>query len=284
MCGTMLFSGDYHFFDCKYNIEGYTGQDAGGPAQVLFLGVSLALLALLLTLLRKIPAEKARRTVGWLSVFLTVLCAGKTVWESCYDIARTGAFNTGILPLDLCSMIMPAGILAGFGRGKIQRMAAAWVSTGGILGGLATMVQLNALRFYPMLSFGAFYSMLWHFLMVFMGALLCVTADSRPDFSAVLDGYRFHLLFSALVIPVDYLFGFDFMFYREMSSLPFLSGLAAPLAEHGLSLLIPVLMLAVYFALYCLIGGMTVLIGGRGKVGGLRQACREKPLAVSRRG
>ena len=280
----MLFTGDYHFFDYKYDIAGYTGQDAGGAAQMLFPAVSLALLVLLLTLLRKTPEEKARRIVGCLGIFLTVLYIAKTAWESCYDIARSGAFNTGLLPLDLCSMIMPAGILAGFGRGRIRQMAAAWVSTGGILGGLATMVQLNALRYYPMLSFGAFYSMLWHFLMVFMGALLCVTASRRPDMDTVLQGYRFHLLFSALVIPMDYLFGFDFMFYREMGGLPFLSELEAVLAQHRLALLTPVLMLAVYFAMYCLIAGMTALIGSRRQAAVPHPVRQGEALPVSRRG
>ncbi len=280
----MLFTGDYHFFDYKYDIAGYAGQDAGGMAQALFLVVSLAVLVLLLTLLRKTPEEKARRIVGWLGVFLTALYAGKTIWESCYDIARSGAFNTGLLPLDLCSLIMPAGILTGFGRGKVRQMAAAWVSTGGILGGLATMVQLNALRYYPMLSFGALYSMLWHFLMVFMGALLCVTASSRPGPDRVLHGFRFHLLFSALVIPVDYLYGFDFMFYREMSGLPLLSGVAASLAQHRMALLTPVLMLMVYFAMYCLIAGMTALIGNRERTAGLRHAGHKKALTVGGRG
>ncbi len=273
----MLFTGNYHFFDYKYDIEGYAGQDAGGMAQILFPAASLVLLVLLLTLLRKTPEEKARRIVGWLGIFLTVFYAAKTTWESGYDIARTGAFNTGLLPLDLCSMIMPTGILTGFGRGKIRQMAAAWVSTGGILGGLATMVQLNAFRYYPMLSFGAFYSMLWHFLMVFMGLLLRVTAGRRPDAGTVLDGFRFHLLFSALVIPVDFLFGFDFMFYREMGGLPFLSGLAASLAQQRMALLTPVIMLAVYFAMYCLIAGTEALFGQRGETHGLRQAAAGRP-------
>ena len=276
----MLFSGDYHFFDYKYNIEGYAGQDAGGAAQTLFLAVSLTLLVLLTILLRRTPEEKARRIVGWLGIFLTVLYAAKTTWESCWDIAETGAFNTGLLPLDLCSMIMPAGILTGFGRGRIRQMAAAWVSTGGILGGLATMVQLNALRYYPLLSFGAFYSMLWHFLMVFMGLLLCVTASRGPDLTTVLEGYRFHLIFSAVVIPVDFAFGFDFMFYREMSGLPFLAEVAASLARHRLSLLTPVLMLLVYFAMYSLIAGVTALARNLGGADGLQRAGRGKPVIL----
>ena len=284
MFTTKLFTGDYHFFDYKYDIESYAGQDAGGAAQTLFLVVSLALLVLLLSLLRKTPEEKARRIVGCLGIFLTVLYVAKTAWESFYDIARTGSFNTGLLPLDLCSMIMPAGILTGFGRGRLRQMAAAWVSTGGILGGLATMVQLNAFRYYPMLSFGAFYSMLWHFLMVFMGALLCMTASRRPDVRTVLKGCLFHLFFSALVIPVDYIFGFDFMFYREMSDLPFLSGLADALAQYRMAFLTPVLMLIVYFVMFGLIAETAALLRNLAGAAGPRQAGRGKPLAVSHRG
>ena len=35
MFTTKLFTGDYHFFDYKYDIESYAGQDAGGAAQLL---------------------------------------------------------------------------------------------------------------------------------------------------------------------------------------------------------------------------------------------------------
>ena len=35
-----MFRGSYNFFDYKYNIVGYTGQDFGGPAQWLYLAIS----------------------------------------------------------------------------------------------------------------------------------------------------------------------------------------------------------------------------------------------------
>ena len=59
MFTTKLFTGDYHFFDYKYDIESYAGQDAGGAAQTLFLIVSLALLVLLLSLgMAFVPCKK----------------------------------------------------------------------------------------------------------------------------------------------------------------------------------------------------------------------------------
>jgi len=260
-----MFTGDYHFFDYKYNIAGYTGQDYGGVAQYLYLGISVVLLTVLLIALRKTPRERVRRIVGVLGIFLTVFYLGKTAWETYYDVQLTGAFNKYLLPLDTCSIIMPAGILAGFGRGKLQRMAAGWIATGGIVGGIATMLFLNAFKYYPFFSFGAFYSMLWHFLMVFMGLLILVTERSPLRFSLVTDGYLLHALVSAVVIPIDFIFGFDFMLYRELGGVPFFEGVASRLAERGLAFLNPIMMLALYFAAFSIIYAVAARIKNRKK-------------------
>ncbi|MBR6376211.1 MAG: hypothetical protein IKS05_00430 [Oscillospiraceae bacterium] len=47
-----MFTGDYGFFDYKYDIAGYHGQDFGGPAQFFYLAISAVLLVLLLRALR----------------------------------------------------------------------------------------------------------------------------------------------------------------------------------------------------------------------------------------
>ncbi|MBP5254820.1 MAG: YwaF family protein [Lachnospiraceae bacterium] len=260
-----MFSGAYHFFDYKYNIEGYTGQDFGGPAQYIYLAVSLVLIALLAAVLRKRTHEQARRTVGFLGIFLTLFYLGKTAWESYYDILRFGAFNTGLLPFDTCSLIMPAAILTGFGKGKVQRYAECWVTTGGILGGLSNLLFLNALKYYPALTFGALYSMIWHFLMMFMGVLLIVSERGRLSFSRVLEGYLFHFLASVPVIAVDFLFDFDFMLYRNLGGVPFFEGVAGQLTAQGLRFLNPLLMLGLYFLAFCLIFGVSALVKNRKK-------------------
>ena len=48
-----MFRGNYNFFDYKYNITGYTGQDYGGIAQYVYLIVSIILMTTLLISLRK---------------------------------------------------------------------------------------------------------------------------------------------------------------------------------------------------------------------------------------
>ena len=260
-----MFSGDYGFFDYKYDISGYSGQDFGGPAQTLYLGLSALLLILLLTALRGASRQRIRRVIGAAGIFLTLLYLGKTAWESYHDIQRFGAFNFYLLPLDTCSIVMPAALLAGFGRGRVRQAAESWLATGGVVGGVATMVRLNAFYYYPFFSFGALYSMLWHLLMVFLGLLVLVTrlrsagdaapsqADQDPGLSTLKGGFCFHLLFSLVVIPVDFLFDFDFMLYRDLGGVPFFEDLAARLTAAGLTFLNPLLMLLLYLLAFALI-------------------------------
>ena len=151
-----MFKGNYNFFEYKYNIIGYTGQDYGGFAQKLYLIISVILMIILLVSLRKSSKEKVLKIIRGISIFLILFYIGKTTWESIYDIKLSGSFNTGLLPLDTCSIPMLAGLIAGFGKGKFKKYAECWLCTGGIVGGFATMLFLNAFKYYPFLSFGAF--------------------------------------------------------------------------------------------------------------------------------
>ena len=92
-----MFRGNYNFFDYKYNIIGYTGQDYGGSAQYVYLIVSIILMTILLISLRKLSKEKVNKIIKIVSIFLIIIYIVKTTWESIYDIKLSGSFNTGLL-------------------------------------------------------------------------------------------------------------------------------------------------------------------------------------------
>ena len=255
-----FFTGKYNFFDYKYNIQGYSGQDYGSHAQNIYLVVSFILMVVVLIVLRKLQKNTVTKIIGCIGIFITLLYLTKTTWESYYDIKQSGGFNFYLLPLDTCSIIMPAAILAGFGKGKIQRAAESWLVTGGIVGGIATMLFLNAFKYYPYLSFGAFYSMTWHFLMVFTGLLIIVKDHLEWNYEVVVKGFLFHVIFSAVVIPVDFIFDFDFMLYKNLGGVPFFEDVAGKLTSLKLGFLNPLLMLALYFAAFNVIYFAVVLI------------------------
>lgn len=248
-----MFRGNYNFFDYKYNIQGYNGQDYGGIAQYVYLVISIVLLVFLLFKLRKSSKEKVKKIIRGTSIFLLLFYIAKTTWESFYDIKLTGTFNTGLLPFDTCSIIMLAGIIAGFAKGKIAKMAQCWLTTGGVVGGIATMLFLNAFKYYPFFSFGAFYSMIWHFLMVFIGLLLIITEYVDIKYVSVLYGYVFHLIISLFVIPLDFIFNWDFMLYLNLGGVPIFEDLASKLTAMNLQFLNPIIMLVLYFIAFSII-------------------------------
>ena len=242
-----MFKGNYNFFDYKYNIVGYSGQDYGGIAQYLYLIVSFILIIILLFLLRKLSKDKVLKIIRIVSIFLIIFYIVKTTWESIYDIKLSGSFNTGLLPLDSCSVIMFAGLISGFAKGKIKQYSDSWITTGSIVGGIATMLYLNAFKYYPFLSFGALYSMLWHFLMVFLGLLMIVTNYVQMDYKIVIKGFIFHLFVSLFVIPIDFIFNFDFMMYKSLGGIPIFEDIASLFTSKGLSFLNPIMMILLYF-------------------------------------
>lgn len=248
-----MFIGNYNYFDYKYNIPGYNGQDYGAFPQYLYLIISAVLLIGLLILLRKKSKEKVLKIIRIIGIFLICFYITKTTWESIYDIKYTGSFNWGLLPLDMCSIPMFVYLLAGYSKGKIKDYATSWIVTGSIIGGFATMLYLNAFKYYPFLSFGATYSMVWHFIMLFMGLLLIVTNYVDYNYKTLLNGFKLHLLVSLVVIPLDYIFDWDFMMYKNMGSIPIFEDVGTKLIDKGLGFLNPIIMLLLYFVAYNLI-------------------------------
>ena len=255
-----MFRGNYNFFDYKYNITGYTGQDYGGFAQYLYLIISVIIMVTLLIILRKSSKGRVHNIIKVVSIFLTILYIAKTTWESIYDIKLIGSFNTGLLPLDTCSIIMLAGLISGFGKGKLKTLADSWLSTGGVVGGIATMIFLHAFKYYPFFSFGAFYSMIWHFLMVFIGLLIIVTNYVEIKYTTVVYGYIFHLLISLIVIPIDFIYKFDFMMYLNLGGIPIFEDIASYLTSINLQLLNPIMMSIIYYIAFNIVFIVPIII------------------------
>ena len=255
-----MFKGNYNFFDYKYNILGYTGQDYGGIAEYIYLVVSIILLVTLLIVFRKSSKEKVLKIIRITSIFLLLLYIVKTTWESIYDIKIQGSFNTGLLPLDCCSIIMLAGMISSFSKGKIKEYSTSWLATGSIVGGIGAMLYLNAFKYYPFLSFGAFYSMYWHFLMVFLGLLLIVTEYVDVNYKMVIKGFIFHLVISLIVIPIDFIFNFDFMMYKSLGGIPIFENVASIFTSKGLYFLNPIMMLLLYFISFNIIYLIGILL------------------------
>lgn len=80
------------------------------------------------------------------------------------------------LPLYYCSLLLYAGLLSSFAKGKLKRVGDVFLSTGGIVGGIVFMIMpTTSLPTYPTLHFISIHSFLFHGTMVYLGLLLNIT-------------------------------------------------------------------------------------------------------------
>ena len=80
------------------------------------------------------------------------------------------------LPLYYCSLLLYAGLMSSFGKGKIKRMGDVFLATGGIIGGIVFIIMpTTSLPTYPMLHYLSLHSFLYHGIMVYIGLLMNAT-------------------------------------------------------------------------------------------------------------
>ena len=240
---------NYGFFDYKYNILGYSGQDFDSAIRFIYLALSVIAIPQLAALTGRKGEKNAERIFRFLSVYLIIEEVFKISWESYWDIRTGRGFNAGgILPLDTCSIFLYLLPVAAYGRGKARRCALAWISTIGVLGGLSYMLFPMALKWYPLFSFGAWHSLMYHFVMVYAGVTAVSSGMLEVERRDALYGYLPHVIMASAVIPLDYLFGWDYMLLKDASGIPFIEDMASKLSAAGLGGVTTVIMMLLYLA------------------------------------
>lgn len=239
-----------NFFKYKSYIEDYHGQDMFGPTHIIFMILATITIVLLCVFLRKMNHKKLNVFLKILSIYVPVMEVVKIVWESYYDIKLNGSFNyTGLLPLYTCSMYMYVLIVAAWSTKKPKDYCLAWLSSVGIIGGLTNFYYTQMLNYYPFFSFATFMSLQYHFLMVITGLLIIVTKYKKIDWKDINRAFVTLLAFSIIVIPIDYIFKFDYMFYYSASGIPVLNQIASFFVNNNLRFIYTLVMLFFYLVL-----------------------------------
>ena len=102
-------------------------------------------------------------------IFEIIIIAFKLVTGSARDV-------NNYVPLYYCSLLLYAGALASFAKGKLQRVGEVFLATGGIVGGLIFIIMpTTSLPTYPMLHIVSLHSFLFHGIMLYLGILLNIT-------------------------------------------------------------------------------------------------------------
>ncbi len=245
-----MWTGKYHFFDYKYSIEGYSGQDYMSPVQYILTAIGIVSICVLLFFLRNTKKERSKKILLVMGIVFTLLYLIKTTWESYWDIKTGRGFNLYILPLDTCSIFMPALIIAGLSKtdSKLEDVASTFLATIGFAGGIANFIFLRALLYYPMFTFGAFYSFFWHLAMVFVALYIPITKFHIFKWKDIFVSMIGLLAAAVFVIPFNYIKNFDFMLLNGAGGVPLIEGIAQKLINSHLRVFATLLMLLAYLA------------------------------------
>ncbi len=102
------------------------------------------------------------------------------IWEVVIIIfkLKTGDIRNvnNYVPLYYCSILLYAGVLAAWTKGKLQRAGEVFIATGGIIGGVIFLIlPSTALPTYPAWHIVSLHSFIYHGIMIYLGILINVT-------------------------------------------------------------------------------------------------------------
>lgn len=143
------------------------------------LGCCVTALIIFIYMTTKINVKKPYRLIRILSVMVLLLEILKVFWgvsasryHSWYDY----------LPIWFCSLFIPFSLLAGFGKGRVQKVSLSFLYYGGLVGGCAyLMFPTTSLGRYPLWHFITLHSMFYHTMMIFVSVYVIRCRLVEPD-------------------------------------------------------------------------------------------------------
>ena len=121
--------------------------------------------------------NKTKEEVGKIIKRCTIIMWILEVIMITFKISTGEARNlNNYVPLYYCSLLLYAGLLSSFAKGKLKRLGDVFLATGGIIGGIVFMIlPTTSLPAYPMLHIVSLHSFLYHGTMVYLGLLINIT-------------------------------------------------------------------------------------------------------------
>ena len=142
-----------------------------GHAVLLVITIICILIALKFT--KNKTKEQIVKIIRNITIFLWILEVIKIIFN--LMVGNASNPNTYI-PLYFCSIILYAGILSGFCKGKLKHIGDVFLSTGGMIAGILFVLSPNtSLPTYPLFHYISIQSFILHGSMIYLGILLNIT-------------------------------------------------------------------------------------------------------------
>lgn len=138
------------------------------------MGITIVAIIIALKITRNKSKEEIRKIIKKCTIFLCIF----EVFIISFKLITTGDFTNlnNYVPLYYCSLLLYAGLLSSFAKGKLKKAGDVFLATGGIIGGIIFMLfPTTSLYFYPMFHIVSIHSYIFHGIMVYLGILLNIT-------------------------------------------------------------------------------------------------------------
>lgn len=157
--------------------------------------------------------EQVTKIIKNITVFLWILEIIKIIFN--LWAGNVSNPNTYI-PLYFCSMILYAGILSGFCKGKLKHIGDVFISTGAMIAGIIFLLSPNtSLTTYPIFHYISIQSFILHGSMVYLGMLVNVTNYINIKGRDIIDYSGLMLFISLIAYIFNLIFDSNLMFISK---------------------------------------------------------------------
>ncbi len=258
----MFLAVSYHFFDYKHNIVGFSS-DLFSTEHIIYIILAFLSVIVFAIVFRNAQHKKIDVFLKILSILMVFFEITKITWESCWDISTGRGFNYGgLLPFYTCSLFIYSLLFAAWSKkgSALREYSLSFLATISMLSGAIGVVECNGLNFYPFWTFGAWYSLLFHYMMFATGILILACKYKKLEWSDIVKGWYPMIFLAVFALPASYEYGADYMQLREGSGIPLFSTLATKMADINLNWLFSIIMLCAYMILSGLVVSVYKLI------------------------
>jgi uncharacterized membrane protein YwaF len=235
------------YFWCQQDdIPESVGYPLFGRVHLFSVGITFALVALLVAWLVKSPADRRRKVMKCIPLFMVAL----EVWKDLF-LVSVGRFGIGYLPLHLCSIGIAVFLLHEFVRWEPAKAVFGEVAY--VLmapGALAGLVFADWTELYPALNFINLHSYLWHGLLLAYPLTLRFSGEVVPRFKNIPWVVAFIVAVAAPIYAFDKAMGCNYLFVNWPVTGSPLEWLVAKMGNPGYLLGYGALVLAVILLVY----------------------------------
>lgn len=180
---------------------------------LILFSITIISIAIALKYTKNIEQDKVKKIIKKSTIILWILEIIKIIFNiKNYGIKEVNKY----VPLYFCSLILYAGILSGFCKGRLKKVGDVFLSTGGIIAGMIFLISpLTSLTTYPAIHFISLHSFLLHGTMVYIGLLMLITGYVKIEKNDIIYYFSLIVIISAIAYIVNGICGSNLMFISQ---------------------------------------------------------------------